>query len=156
MAVTKSGKVVGVSLNGSHEPGHLDEMQSNADNCSNQRFRKILQLLVAVERGAEVFNKYPDIDRLIEVRILSVDTSMRGRGIAKALLEKTRELATQLGFPLMRVDCTSHFSAKAMARLGFECIFTLRYEDYCQNGKPVFHPEKPHTEVTSYVQRLAH
>ena len=90
MAVTGTGKVVGVSLNGSHEPGHLDEMQNNADTCPHSKFRKILQLLVEVERRADVFRKYPDIDKLVEVRILSVDTVMRGRGIAKALLEKTR------------------------------------------------------------------
>jgi hypothetical protein len=33
---------------------------------------------------------FPDVDRLVEVRILSVDTAVRGRGIAKALLEKSR------------------------------------------------------------------
>jgi predicted GNAT family acetyltransferase len=90
MALSATGKVVGVSLNGSHEPGHLEEMQENADNCPNPRFRKILQLLVAVERGSDVFSKFPDVDRLVEVRILSVDTAVRGRGIAKALLEKSR------------------------------------------------------------------
>lgn len=154
MALSATGKVVGVSLNGSHEPGHLDEMQENADNCPNPRFRKILQLLVAVERGSEVFSKFPDVDRLVEVRILSVDTAVRGRGIAKALLEKSRELAKEKGYPLFRVDCTSHFSALAVARLGLECVFTMRYEDYCQNGEPVFRPEPPHNEVKTYVQRL--
>ncbi|PNF13874.1 hypothetical protein B7P43_G11475 [Cryptotermes secundus] len=97
MALSATGKVVGVSLNGSHEPGHLDEMQENADNCPNPRFRKILQLLVAVERGSEVFSKFPDVDRLVEVRILSVDTAVRGRGIAKALLEKSRVLRRIFG-----------------------------------------------------------
>lgn len=154
MAVSRTGKVIGVSLNGSHEPGHLDEMQSNADNCPNLRFRKILQLLVAVERGSDVFTKFPDVDKLVEVRIISVDSALRGRGIAKALLEKSRELAKQKGYPLFRVDCTSNFSARAVARLGLECVYELRYEDYCKNGQPVFQPALPHTEVKSYVQRL--
>lgn len=154
MALSATGKVVGVSLNGSHEPGHLDEMQQNADNCPHPRFRKILQLLAAVERGSDIFSKFPDVDRLVEVRILSVDSAMRGRGIAKALLEKSRELAKEKDYPLFRVDCTSHFSALAVARLGLECVFTMRYEDYCQNGEPVFQPEAPHSQVTTYVQRL--
>ncbi|KAJ9596159.1 hypothetical protein L9F63_027218 [Diploptera punctata] len=154
MAVTNTGRVVGVSLNGQHEPGHVDEMQSSADNCPNLRFRKILQLLVEVEKKSDIFTKYPDVDKQIEVRILSVDTVMRGRGIAKALLDKTRELAMQNGFRLMRVDCTSHFSARAVARLGFECIFSLPYEEYCRDGKQVFHPALPHTQVATYVQRL--
>ncbi|KDR23746.1 dopamine N-acetyltransferase-like isoform X2 [Zootermopsis nevadensis] len=154
MAVTPSDKVVGVILNGSHEPGHLDEMQRNADNCPHARFRKILQLLVAVDRGSDVFSKFPDVDKLFEVRIVSVDSALRGQGIAKALIEKSRELAKDQKFPLIRVDCTSHFSARAVARLGFECVFTLRYEDHCHNGEPVFRPEIPHNQVATYVLRL--
>jgi predicted GNAT family acetyltransferase len=92
MAVSSTGRVVGVALNGCHGPGHLDEMQRNADDCPNPRFRKILQLLAAVERGSDVFSKFPDVDRLVEVRILSVDTALRGRGIAKALLEESRSV----------------------------------------------------------------
>lgn len=154
MAVSSCGTVVGVVLNGSQEPGHLEEMERCADSCPHPRFRKILQLLAAVDRGSDVFGKFPDVDKLVEVRILSVDTAMRGRGIAKALLEKSAELAKQHGYPLIRTDCTSHFSALAVARLGFDCVFKMQYEDYRQNGEPVFHPEPPHKEVTTYVRRL--
>lgn len=96
MAVTPSDKVVGVILNGSHEPGHLDEMQRNADNCPHARFRKILQLLVAVDRGSDVFSKFPDVDKLFEVRIVSVDSALRGQGIAKALIEKSRSVKRKM------------------------------------------------------------
>jgi len=54
----------------------------------------------------------------------------------------------------MRIDCSSHFSALAVARLGFENVFKMKYEDYRQNGEPVFDPEPPHEEVATYVQRL--
>ena len=89
MAVSSCGKVVGVVLNGSQEPGHQEEMEKYADTCPHQRFRKILQLLAAVDRGSDVFGKFPDVDKLVDVRILSVDSEMRGRGIAKALLQKS-------------------------------------------------------------------
>lgn len=154
MAVSASGRVIGVVLNGSHEPGHLEEMERCADTCPNPRFRKILQLLAAVERGSDVFGKFPDVDKLVEVRIVSVDSALRGRGIAKVLLEKSTELAKQHEYPLIRIDCTSHFSALAVARLGYECVFKMPYEDYRRNGEPVFHPEPPHKEVTTYVRRL--
>jgi len=89
MAVSACGTVVGVVLNGLHEPGHLEEMERLADECPHPRFGKILQLLAAVDRGADVFGKFPDVDKLVEVRIVSVDSAMRGRGVAKALLEKS-------------------------------------------------------------------
>jgi GNAT superfamily N-acetyltransferase len=154
MAVSACGTIVGVVLNGSHEPGHLEEMERKADACPHPRFRKILQLLAAVERGSDVFGKFPDVDKLVEVRIVSVDSAMRGRGIAKALIEKSTELAKQHGYPLIRIDCTSHFSALAVARLGFDCVFKMQYEDYRRNGETVFHPEPPHKQVTTYVRRL--
>lgn len=96
MAVSTTGKVIGVVMNGSHEAGHLDEMQRSADSCSNPRFRKILQLLLTVERRSEVFSKFPDTDRQFEVRILSVDSAMRGRGVAKALLQKSRFVTSKV------------------------------------------------------------
>jgi GNAT superfamily N-acetyltransferase len=89
MAVSADGRVVGVALNGSHEPGHLEETERNADACPHPRFCKILKLLAAVDRASDVFGKFPDVNKLVEVRIISVDTAMRGRGIAKALIEKS-------------------------------------------------------------------
>jgi GNAT superfamily N-acetyltransferase len=96
MAVSATGSVVGVVLNGTHEPGHLEEMERDADACPHPRFRKILQLLAAVERRSDVFGKFPDVDKLVEVRILSVDSAMRGRGIAKALLEKSTSVLSEV------------------------------------------------------------
>jgi arylalkylamine N-acetyltransferase len=65
-------------------------------------------------------------------------------------------LAQELGIPLVRVDCTSHFSAKAVARLGFHCVYTLSYSDYLNpEGEPVFVPELPHTCVKTFVCPIA-
>lgn len=61
-------------------------------------------------------------------------------------------LARDLGYRMMRVDCTSHYSAKAVAALGYKCVYTLKYADYQDNGKPIFSPEDPHNEVKVYVK----
>ncbi|KAG8338605.1 hypothetical protein J6590_000277 [Homalodisca vitripennis] len=64
----------------------------------------------------------------------------------------TKNLAKELNIPLVRVDCTSHFSAKAVARLGFDCVYTLPYSEHLDSdGYPVFTPELPHTCVKTYV-----
>ncbi|KAK9738015.1 Acetyltransferase (GNAT) family [Popillia japonica] len=152
MAITDSGKIIGVSLNG------LIERNIAADDddldVTDPKFSKILGLLNYVDKEANVFERYPDVNKMILVEILSVDGSWRGQGIAKKLMNKTRDLAREQGVKLMRVDCTSHFSAKAIARLGFECIYRLKYEDYKENGRAVFDPEAPHKEVTVYIQRI--
>jgi arylalkylamine N-acetyltransferase len=55
----------------------------------------------------------------------------------------------------MTADCTSHFTARALKKLGFECIYSLKYEDYKVNGEVVFTPATPHAAVTVYTQRIA-
>lgn len=59
-------------------------------DCDHPKFKKILKLLYTVDKQADVFGQFPDIDCTMDVKILSVDDAMRGRGIAKALMERTR------------------------------------------------------------------
>ncbi|GLV35327.1 speck [Carabus blaptoides fortunei] len=152
MAVAPAGDIVGICLNGVMDRQDPDEEEYE---CANEKFARILKLLDTVDREADVFGQFPDVNKIISVKILSVDGSWRGKGIAKALMDRTRELAREMGHTLMRVDCTSHYSARAVARLGFECVYTLKYADYKENGKPVFVPEPPHSEVKVYTQRVA-
>lgn len=65
-----------------------------------------------------------------------------------------REIARERGCGFMTVDCTSHFTAMALKRLGFEQIYSLNYADYKPDGKVVFEPEPPHKAVTVYVQKI--
>lgn len=57
-------------------------------NCANQKFKKILKLLNHVDMEINLPKRYPG-QKVIELRILSVDGTWRGRGVAKALIEKT-------------------------------------------------------------------
>lgn len=155
MAVNSSGEVIGVCLNGVDVRGKSNDEDSKNFECRNPRFGKILGLLQNVNKQSDVFGQFPEVDRMLEVRILSVDDAYRGQGIAKALIEKTRLEGEKMGIPLMRVDCTSHFSAKAVARLGFHCVYTLQYADYLdKEGQRVFHPPPPHTCCKTFVRHL--
>ncbi|KAK7789710.1 hypothetical protein R5R35_012310 [Gryllus longicercus] len=150
-----SGELLGVCLNGSNAPGHADEARARAAACPHPRFRKILRLLAEVEAQADLFARFPGLQRLLEVRVLSVDGACRGLGIGTALLRRTRELAAEHGFPLVRCDCTSAFSARAVDRLGFYPVCTLPYDSYLgDDGRPVFQPEPPHTQVSCYVYKV--
>lgn len=87
MAVTSSGTVIGVSLNEKMERN--DEPCKDIE-CPNPKFRKILNLLCTIDSEGKVFEKFPNIDKILNVTILSVDETWRGRGIAKQLMNKTR------------------------------------------------------------------
>lgn len=56
---------------------------------------------------------------------------------------------------MARADCSSSFSGKLCARMGFERVYELNYADYLdEDGNPIFSPESPHTEIVSYIKRL--
>lgn len=66
-----------------------------------------------------------------------------------------REIAKEQEFHYARADCTSLFSAKLCARVGFDAVYKLDYNDYVdEDGKPIFSPALPHTSVMSYMKKL--
>lgn len=89
MAVSSSGCIMAVSLNGILRRENY-ENTSNFDDCTNPKFKKILQLLSTISKRSDVFGRYPNVDKILEIVILSVDESYRGQGICKALVERTR------------------------------------------------------------------
>jgi ribosomal protein S18 acetylase RimI-like enzyme len=106
IAVEPGGQVVGACLNGCHEAGHVNQMEAEAESCPNPKFRKILQFLAFLERRADVFGKFPDVHRLLEIRMVAVDGAWRGSGIATALLERTRSVAVRS--TASATDCLVH------------------------------------------------
>ncbi|KAK0087757.1 hypothetical protein PV325_000135 [Microctonus aethiopoides] len=153
MAVSSTGTIVGVLLNGKTQAAEHGEPEY-ITNCESPKFKKTLKLLHYVDQKANLINRYPNKNG-IDIRIISVDNNWRGRGIAAALFEKTIAIARELKYDYIRADCTSHFTAKLCKRLGFDSIYELRYADYVdENGKPVFLPSLPHTAITTYVRKL--
>lgn len=83
-----NGKIIGVSLNGILERGWIDTTDSYT--CEDEKFSKILGLLDHVARESDPFKKFSDCDKAMTVKIISVDGTYRGKGIAKELMAKTR------------------------------------------------------------------
>lgn len=146
------GKIIGVSLNSLLEKGYLDE--EDDFKVTDPIFSKIYSLLGQVGQDSNVFARFPDCDKAMTVKIISVNRAFRGQGIAKELMNKTRDMARDLGCGFITVDCTSHFTALALKKLGFELHYSLKYSDYKENGEAVFKPEPPHEAVTVYVQKI--
>ncbi|XP_011632927.1 dopamine N-acetyltransferase-like isoform X2 [Pogonomyrmex barbatus] len=153
MAVSASGAIIGVQLNGKMEPSSNEEPEY-IRLCKNTKFKKILRLLYHIDKNVNKGGQYRD-SNVLEIRILSVDTNWRGKGVAKNLIEKTIEIAKQQGFHYVRADCTSAFSGKLCARLGFDAIYELNYNDYVdEEGKPIFSPVSPHTAAITYIKKV--
>lgn len=89
-AVSPNGDLIGVVLN--NLTCRVDSEKNNEseeDAKDNTKFSVITKFLDKVEREADVFKKYPNVDRVMDIKIISVDESFRGQGVCKALIDKT-------------------------------------------------------------------
>lgn len=66
-----------------------NESEKDPTTKDNTKFNIITTLLDKIERETDVFTKYPNIDRIMDIKIISVDESFRGQGVCKALINKT-------------------------------------------------------------------
>lgn len=148
-----NGKIIGVCLNGLLKRGYLENPE-NELKITDEKFTKIVRLLDKTALESDVFQKFPDSDKAVTVKIISVDGAYRGQGIAKELLNKTREIAKEVGAGFVTVDCTSHFTALALKKLGFQLHYSLKYAEHREEGQVVFKPEPPHEACTVYVQKV--
>ncbi|XP_066145873.1 arylalkylamine N-acetyltransferase 1-like isoform X2 [Euwallacea fornicatus] len=148
-----NGNIIGICLNAVLKRDYLQNSEDQ-QKITDEKFSKIVRMLDKVGLESNVFQRFPDCDKAVTVKILSVDGNYRGQGIAKELLNKTREIAKELGAGFVTVDCSSHFTALALKKLGFELHYTLKYADHRENGTPVFKPEYPHVACTVYVQKV--
>lgn len=153
MAVSSTGAIIGVLLNGKLEEFHEEEPEY-ITNCKNPKFKKILRLLRHVDKRVNANGQYRGLN-VMEIRIISVDSNWRGKGVAKGLMEKSIEIAREQNFQVIRADCSSLFSGKLCARIGFEVVHELNYKDYVdEDGNPIFVPASPHKAIVTYVKRL--
>jgi len=58
------------------------------DSCKNAKFKKILKLLHYIDKNVNTDERFGDLN-VLELRIISVNTNWRGKGIGKALIEKS-------------------------------------------------------------------
>lgn len=56
--------------------------------CENPKFKKILKLLHSVDKNVNRNGNFRGLN-ILEIRIISVDTNWRGKGVGKALVEKS-------------------------------------------------------------------
>lgn len=80
------GKLIGVCLNGILYKDKKDDPFV----CEDKEFAKICNLLEHVAVDSDPFQHFPDADKAMSVKIISVDGTYRGKGIAKQLMAKTR------------------------------------------------------------------
>ena len=95
------------------------------------------------------------VEKAFHTHILAVKTSYRGLNIGKKLIERSLEKAKSSSYTHATIECSSFYSAKVVASLGFDLFHEIQYKDYIdENGRVVFQTQKPHEAIKKYVKRL--
>ncbi|VVC39910.1 Hypothetical protein CINCED_3A010096 [Cinara cedri] len=154
-AVSDNGDLMGVILNeiitrdGTEHNNDDDNHQHQEDSVSFKKFRNLFQ---KAKRESDIFGKYPEVERIMHIKIVAVDDAFKGRGVCTALFDKTKELALENQCPMVHVECSSHFSAAAAKKLGYQCIYFLRYKEFKdEDGQAMFTPPPPHEQFKVLV-----
>lgn len=101
--------------------------------------------------------KLTGANRALYIHILAVDLASKGQGIARALMERTRDIARSTGYPLLRILCTSKYSIKIARNMGMRSVNTLPFSEYKdENGHPVFTPPQPQHTCNSVRPETRH
>ncbi|KAG8229906.1 hypothetical protein J437_LFUL009770 [Ladona fulva] len=148
------GRVVGVALNGVTRPGDLEVAERQLALSPDPKFRSIFSLLNEANRKLSLYERY-NVDSIFELRIVSVDSSTRGRGLAQQLLKKSEEVARNNGYHLLKADTTGKYSQRMAAQGGLETVYTVMYDSYKDSeGKVIFNTSPPHDSLKIMVKKL--
>ncbi|RZC34600.1 dopamine N-acetyltransferase, partial [Asbolus verrucosus] len=113
--------------------------------------RQLLHFYAHMQRVPNLWKKY-GVQKVFEIAHLFVRKDERGNGIAKKLVQHSRVLAADCGFALVRVDATSHYTAKLCEKINMKLIDEIPYCSYVgHDQRPVFNPPDPHKSVKIYV-----
>jgi hypothetical protein len=73
MAITDAGEIAGVCLNGNYYPNDIQEAKRKLKQSSDEKFKSIFTFLYGENEKNDLFQEYK-VDKMFEIRILSVDT----------------------------------------------------------------------------------
>lgn len=97
MAVSETGEIMGAILNSvMSKEDYLIQQYGDENFEPSSRFDDIEVLLNKVRRDIDLFGQYPniDVDRIMELKLISVNEAYRGQGVCKALVKKSKYIST--------------------------------------------------------------
>lgn len=89
MAVSKTGELMGAILNAIIYRENTKE-SSVHDDSEYSKYNNISILLNKIQQEIKIFKKYPNVDKILRIMLISVNNGYRRQGICKALIEKTK------------------------------------------------------------------
>lgn len=121
---------------------------------NHEKFYRIIKLTEELDRKVNLSQRYPELNEYAEGKVLSVDEKYRGMGIAGQLINRTLEEMEKRNIALIVIQCSSLYSARVMARLGFELVAAIYYKDFHLEGRQAISPKPPHDKISAFIKRV--
>ncbi|RZF33748.1 hypothetical protein LSTR_LSTR008007 [Laodelphax striatellus] len=158
MAVDKkSGKVIGVAAGSECTPESAEKSKEvAARTIKNTNAFRMACLFADLPEKTKLFERFR-VRNMFEVNMIGTHPDYRQQGLGKYMLLHLRALARRAGYPLLRIDCSSHFSARMALRQGMEKLSERKVTEYTdQDKKPwaAVVPPPPHSNFVVCFERL--
>jgi ribosomal protein S18 acetylase RimI-like enzyme len=155
-----TGKMVGLSANRNLSFAELSDDPTTFEELMEIGYPRELALGAIAEYSTlnfkQLMSAYQET-KMVEIRMLSCNSSYRGMGISSKLVEQSLAHAVSLGYSLSCIVASSLFSQKIAEKFGFEKVKELEYASYVDpvtNTYLLKNVEEPHKSIISYVKKL--
>lgn len=103
-----------------------------------------------MDKSANVFGRFPNINSYAEAAFLSVDCQYRFHGIGSKLCTTAFNKYKEQNIPLVKALCSSRYSGKICERYGMKKIFSIPFSDMKLGDLPSLNIPPPHSIANVY------
>jgi len=138
-ALDPRGKPIGVAINNACSRSEMEvPSEQLLSQCADADYRPILAIHHKLRQ--ENIHIYDELatDKFFSIRMIGVENSQRGMGVATELIRRSILLAGCMGFQGIKTEATGTFSKTAFETVGLLSSSSIKYEDFEFEGKKVF------------------
>jgi len=148
-ALDPAGKPIGVSIN---NECHISEMdittQQFLGDVTDPQYRPLAAIHHELRQKNRHIYQELGTDKFFSIRMIGVENSQRGMGVATELIRRSILLGGCLGFQGIKTEASGQFSRIAFEAVGLLPTNSIKYADFEFEGKKVFAGMTEDTEIT--------
>ncbi|CAG9766751.1 unnamed protein product [Ceutorhynchus assimilis] len=145
-----NGCIVGACINEAAHPWDPEIDEKLSCGIENENIKKLIMFYAYLMKAPDLW-RCLGVGTVYEMAYLFVKRQHRKKGLAFRLMQESKTLGADSGFPVLRCDATSVHTAKICERLGMQKVAEIPYCSYLDhNLEPVFNPPWPHEGVQTF------
>ena len=122
-------------------------------DMENEPLRSLLTFLTHRDKEVDFFERY-EVDKAIHFFTLTVNQKYRCNGVGGRLIAVSVAMSRELGFKVIKGECTSNFSQRIFEKQGFVIVLEMPYASYFYNGRPIIEGTGEHTMTKVYALKI--